>query len=111
MAAPGARREGDAPELERDFKDYLNPNSLQVVRVPMEPSLKDALAEDRFQFERHGYFVADRLDARPGQRYLIEPLRLKILGRRRKSLRAFYVIHLNDKILLQTKGCEGNALH
>ena len=67
VAAPGARREGDAPELERDFKDDLNPNSLQVVRVPMEPSLKDAQAEDRFQFERHGYFVADRLDARPGQ--------------------------------------------
>jgi glutaminyl-tRNA synthetase len=67
VAAPGARREGDAPELERDFKDDLNPNSLQLVRVPMEPSLKDAQAEDRFQFERHGYFVADRLDARPGQ--------------------------------------------
>ena len=29
-------------------------------------AMKDAAAEDRFQFERHGYFVADRIDSRPG---------------------------------------------
>jgi glutaminyl-tRNA synthetase len=67
VAAPGVRRESDAPELERDFKDDLNPNSLQLVRVPMEPSLKSAQAEDRFQFERHGYFVADLVDSKPDE--------------------------------------------
>ena len=66
VAAPGARREGDTPETERDFKDDLNPASLTVVRVPMEPSLQEACAEDRFQFERHGYFVADLVDSKPG---------------------------------------------
>ncbi|MGA1273884.1 MAG: glutamine--tRNA ligase/YqeY domain fusion protein [Burkholderiaceae bacterium] len=66
VAAPGARREGDTPETERDFKDDLNPASLTVVRVPMEPSLQETCAEDRFQFERHGYFVADLVDSKPG---------------------------------------------
>jgi len=32
----------------------------------MEPSLQEACAEDRFQFERHGYFVADLVDSKPG---------------------------------------------
>ncbi len=62
---PGARREGDAPDLERNFLDDLNPNSLQVITAAMEPSLKDAKPEDRFQFERHGYFVADLKDFTP----------------------------------------------
>ena len=63
---PGGRRAEDLPELERDFKDDLNPQSLTVLRVPMEPSLSEARAEDRFQFERHGYFVADRVDSQDG---------------------------------------------
>ena len=32
----------------------------------VEPSLMDARTEDHFQFERHGYFVADRFDSKPG---------------------------------------------
>ena len=63
---PGGRRAEDPPELERDFKDDLNPQSLTVLRVPMEPSLSEAKPEDRFQFERHGYFVADRVDSLEG---------------------------------------------
>ena len=63
---PGGRRAGDSPDLERDFKDDLNPQSLTVLRVPMEPSLSEAKPEDHFQFERHGYFVADRVDSRGG---------------------------------------------
>ncbi|MCM2328256.1 MAG: glutamine--tRNA ligase/YqeY domain fusion protein [Lysobacter sp.] len=39
--------------------DDLNPDSLKVIRACLEPSLKEAKAEDRFQFERHGYFVVD----------------------------------------------------
>ena len=63
---PGARRAGDPIDLERDFKGDLNPQSLSVLRAPMEPCLSEATAEDRFQFERHGYFVADRQDSRTG---------------------------------------------
>jgi glutaminyl-tRNA synthetase len=49
-----------------DFIADLNPNSKVVVTAQLEVSLKDVAAEDRFQFERHGYFVADRIDSRPG---------------------------------------------
>jgi glutaminyl-tRNA synthetase len=64
--SPGGRREGDTPELERDFRDDLNPDSLRVITARLEPSLRDAAPEQRFQFERHGYFVADQHDSRPG---------------------------------------------
>jgi len=46
----------------RDFLTVLNPNSKKVVRSYLEPSLANAKPDDKFQFERHGYFVADRLD-------------------------------------------------
>jgi glutaminyl-tRNA synthetase len=45
--------------------DDLNPGSLKVIRAYLEPSLKEAKAEERFQFERHGYFVAGQAAA-PG---------------------------------------------
>ena len=64
--AEAARREGDAPELERNFLDDINPDSVRVIQAWLEPSLQQAEAEARFQFERHGYFVADRVDSRPG---------------------------------------------
>ena len=38
---------------------HLNPDSVQTVNAKLEPSLRDAKAEERFQFERHGYFVYD----------------------------------------------------
>ena len=50
----------------RDFLGDINPQSKQVIAARLEPALKDARPEDRFQFERHGYFVADRTDSRPG---------------------------------------------
>ena len=50
-----------------NYLDDLNPDSRKIVSAYLEPSLKTALAEDRFQFERHGYFVADRIDAAPGR--------------------------------------------
>ena len=50
-----------------DFHQYLNPESLVVTRAAVaEPGLADADPEARFQFEREGYFVADRFDHRPG---------------------------------------------
>ena len=51
----------------RDFMDGLNPASRRVVEAMVEPTLADAVAEDRFQFERHGYFVADRVDHASGR--------------------------------------------
>jgi glutaminyl-tRNA synthetase len=50
----------------RDFIADLNPGSKLVITAQLEAALKGAAAEDRFQFERHGYFVADRVDSRPG---------------------------------------------
>jgi glutaminyl-tRNA synthetase len=67
VPAPGARREGDAPELERNFLDDLNPASKQIITAQLEPCLRDVKPEERFQFERHGYFVADRVDSRDGK--------------------------------------------
>jgi glutaminyl-tRNA synthetase len=49
-----------------DFIADLNPDSKVVVTAQLEAALRDAAAEDRFQFERHGYFVADRVDSKPG---------------------------------------------
>ena len=51
----------------RDFLSSLNPNSLQVVQAIVEPSLAACAADSKFQFERHGYFVADRVDHQPGK--------------------------------------------
>ncbi len=51
----------------KDFLASLNPNSLKVVTAYLEPSMAQAKPEDRIQFERHGYFVADRKDHGPGK--------------------------------------------
>ena len=49
------------------FADALNPNSLQIVRGFVEPSLAAAEAEQGFQFERTGYFCVDSEYAREGK--------------------------------------------
>ncbi len=46
----------------KDFKASLNPSSKRVVTGYLEPSLAGLAADQRVQFERHGYFVADRVD-------------------------------------------------
>ncbi len=46
----------------KTFRDHLNPESRHVIRAFIEPSLRDAAPEQHFQFERTGYFVADRHD-------------------------------------------------
>jgi glutaminyl-tRNA synthetase len=48
------------------YREHLNPESRRIVHGFVEQSLAAAVAEDRFQFERLGYFVADRHDSRPG---------------------------------------------
>ena len=42
-----------------DFRQYLNANSLEVLEAALEPGLADASPEERFQFERLGYFTLD----------------------------------------------------
>ncbi|HEY9486956.1 MAG TPA: glutamine--tRNA ligase/YqeY domain fusion protein [Chryseosolibacter sp.] len=50
----------DLSQAEGDFKDYLNPNSLQVLQdVYAEPAIASAKPEDRYQFLRKGYFCLD----------------------------------------------------
>ena len=43
-----------------DFKEYINPNSLEVITGFVEPSLQNAKELDHFQFQRLGYFCVDR---------------------------------------------------
>jgi glutaminyl-tRNA synthetase len=52
--------------IERNYLDDLNPRGKEIVAAYIEPSLADVAPETRYQFERHGYFVADVRDTRPG---------------------------------------------
>ena len=47
-------------DKEVDFKEYINPNSLKVIKGYLEPSLTSAKNGDRFQFQRLGYFCVDK---------------------------------------------------
>ena len=51
----------------KDFLAALNPDSLKVVTAYVEPSLANVPASAHFQFERHGYFVTDRVDHAGGK--------------------------------------------
>ena len=62
---------------EKDFHEELTPDSLKVVTAYVEPALAKAKGDDKFQFERHGYFVADRKDHGEGK-----PVFNKITGMR-----------------------------
>ena len=52
---------------EGSFLDNLTPNSKQVLQSFVEPSLATVEKDAKFQFERNGYFVADRIDHEPGK--------------------------------------------
>lgn len=58
-AHPGA---GD-----RDFLEDLNPDSVSTITAQLEASLQQVKPGDAFQFERHGYFVADSVDSVEGK--------------------------------------------
>jgi len=47
---------------DKDFLNFLNPHSKSVIKAYIDPSLANAKPEQSFQFERHGYFVADQFD-------------------------------------------------
>ncbi len=56
----------DVPQGE-DFKSYLNPESLVILRNSViEPSVADDPPGTRYQFERQGYFYSDPVDSAPG---------------------------------------------
>jgi glutaminyl-tRNA synthetase len=48
------------PDAGGDFKQHINPQSLEIVSAKLEPSLKDAKPDQRYQFERLGYFALDK---------------------------------------------------
>ena len=52
----------EAPDSyqDKDFMEFLNPESLKIIEAFVEPSLKDAKVGDRFQFQRLGYFNVDK---------------------------------------------------
>ena len=52
---------------DRDFLEFINPHSLETVQGWVEPVVAQAAPETRYQFERLGYFCADRFDHQPGQ--------------------------------------------
>ena len=58
----------DANQPGTDWRDCLNPNSMRIIKgACLEPSLREAEAEERFQFERLGYFCVDNKDSAPGK--------------------------------------------
>ncbi|OIB04152.1 glutamine--tRNA ligase [Paenibacillus sp. LC231] len=60
---------GEAEEAtaEKSLLDDINPNSLQIVQGFVEPNMKDAAPQDKFQFFRHGYFNVDSKYSQPGR--------------------------------------------
>ena len=52
---------------DKDFLDDINPDSVKTITAQLEQSAQAANAGDIFQFERHGYFVADRKDSTAGK--------------------------------------------
>ncbi|MGI4815461.1 MAG: glutamine--tRNA ligase, partial [Janthinobacterium lividum] len=51
----------------RNFLEAINPDSKRVIHAFVEPSAHQVAPDTRLQFERHGYFVADRVDSAPGK--------------------------------------------
>ena len=51
----------EAPDSQKDtdFKEFINPHSLDIVQALVEPSLAQVKPGDRFQFQRLGYFCVD----------------------------------------------------
>lgn len=59
----------EAPDAaEGDYRDHINPDSLiELSGCKAEPGLVGASPEDRYQFEREGYFCVDKKDSRPAR--------------------------------------------
>jgi glutaminyl-tRNA synthetase len=64
------------PDAAGDFKAHLNQHSLEVLVAKCEPSLKHAIPELRYQFERLAYFALDK-DSHPGRPVFNRTITLK----------------------------------
>ena len=64
------------PDADGDFKAHLNPKSLEIVQAKCEPSLAEAKADARYQFERLAYFALDP-DSKPGKPIFNRTITLK----------------------------------
>ncbi|WP_286761731.1 glutamine--tRNA ligase/YqeY domain fusion protein [Salegentibacter sp. UBA1130] len=53
-------------DKEKDYMEFVNPDSLEVIKGFVEPSLKSAGIQDKFQFQRIGYFCVDK-DSKEGE--------------------------------------------
>ena len=72
--------------MDATFLKHVNPHSLEVVTAKLEPSLASATPEQRFQFERLGYFTLDAQDsADPAGRSSTAPSRSRTPGPRGKG--------------------------
>ncbi len=60
----------------RDFKTVLNPHSLEILTAKVEPALRDARPDERYQFERLAYFTLDP-DSKPGSPVFNRTITLK----------------------------------
>jgi len=65
--AIGETEDSTEAAAEKSFLDDINPNSLQIVHGFVEPNMKDAKPQDKFQFFRHGYFNVDTKYSQPGR--------------------------------------------
>ena len=70
------------PDAAGDFKKHINPHSLEVITAKLEPSLAAANADERYQFERLGYFALDA-DSKPGAPIFNRTITLKDTWNRR----------------------------
>lgn len=64
---PEVAGETEEAVAEKSFLDDINPNSLQIVQGFVEPNMKEAAPQDKFQFFRHGYFNVDSKYSEPGR--------------------------------------------
>jgi glutaminyl-tRNA synthetase len=65
------------PDADGDFRTHVNPQSLEIVQAKLEASLGEAKPEERFQFERLGYFTLDPKAAAVGQTIFNRTITLK----------------------------------
>ena len=65
------------PDADGEFKRHVNPRSLEVVTAQLEASLAAAKPDERFQFERLGYFTLDAKDSTPDHPVFNRTLTLK----------------------------------
>ncbi|NDH30048.1 MAG: glutamine--tRNA ligase, partial [Betaproteobacteria bacterium] len=66
---------------DKDWLALINPQAHRIVKAQLEPSLLQAKPADHFQFERLGYFVADRIEHRAGRAVFQRTVGLKQAAR------------------------------